>query len=1493
MSGPGGVGPMSSSRLTRILQEKAEALRKRRQSAEALFQEVEQRAESLATLGVTPPELTEGLERLRELAHRSDWEQLEGRARAVLDSLGLTVPAAIQGRRRHLEERAARLVADGIRLPPELLRELGSLPQAVGEASWAEMVGRLAAIEQQLQTAPVEQLTSSRARAVELARWAGLPEERLAEFERALPDAAVAAKDGHLVDALAAVRRTVEEGLPEAAELRRTTRETAEAARGTANELSLATSELEAALADDAAAPFERWPETVARVRACSDALAEQLRGRAAQSMAGLTSALKGLGEFGADAGPATRAIEAAAARLGGAGPAEVGPLLAEARRAAEEPIVAVVAGLMDEVRPRIARARRLGRNPSDVFAAMNRAREALRLKIYSEAFAASREALEKVRRLTEDVDGVRDELAQIEEMLERFGRGGFATAAFHAVLDGVRDHLERGQVGPAREALRQAVRSLGSDAVSFFFERWRALDHARSFAEERGFLPEEAARGLGEARNELDRGDLLGAVEHLAAADVDLRTAAGPYVARRVEEMESAFGDFPDEALSAATRRHLADADVNLRVKEDLVATLESLRRAEREFTTVFAARASGLVEGLEEEVRTLEAMGGASEELHRQIDQVQQIFNMGDFVNASRTSQEIRSRARSQQLVRSDEALSHAKLALVELEAVGIDLASLRGELEGAQTSAREGRTLDAYRVATRLEELAGHHRAAAQTALGRFARVDELFARQRAEGFDASALAPKVAEARAAFRTLAFDRARALLDEVEEGLGAEGARRETDRRLGEIALLLEEGNRLALPMDPFVARKEKLTTERSTAPPAATGEGARLLEEELVALLRPALEENLHALERDLDVARGAGVSLKNVSPSVAEARRRIALSVPSGAAQLLDDVRGQLVSTRGFVEQAERTGRRVREALAQAELLHVNVGALKGRSEEVERRLDAREYPRVIDLGTVVERDLLQAIHQHVSKTLAGFQAAVAQLRRRGGETSVAENLLHQARAALEEGKAVEALQLASRSEREIERVDLQRRLAQGAIGAASGSVSRARQDGLLSPQADEALAAAEAAFARSDYPTVLEHALSVYETLSVAKEGLRHAREALALAERQVAEATGLGAEAQEAAGVLAEGKEELSAGRYPAAVRLGREAAEMGRWAIERMFSAPLGELRAMLEAGRREGLTEELAALEGNVAEAEAALRASTWPKVRSLLAKADAQGRKLVASLIDRRWAEFDADARKLGAASPAESARRTALKADLERLKETRDLGEAVRRLRTETETLASRRQEETARGIGEFRDRLWVGERLGIDTTPMMQGLGEARVALESGNEADAAQRLGQASDALDEAIRSPLARRQKEVQSEVAFAEGGLHVAVEPVKARLHEAEEATAGGRLVDAARLVLQAEEELNLRKSLHRELSNLQYLLDTAIHRAEERNLDASKPRALLAESLRLRSDDYAQALEKAREALRLLREEGVVDKEPPVAWPFSRDAKDDRTP
>jgi len=1494
-TGSGGVGPLPASRLTRILQEKAEALKKQRQAAEATLKDLEEQIDQLVSLGIAPPGAVDRLQALKELARRSDWEGVDSQAKALAEYLAKSVPTNFEERRRRTAASLARLSGIGIMVPPELGRELEALETPPADGNWAAAIARLARAEEMLRAAEKGHIAHAREGAQRVARWAGLTPERMAEFDRQLADASQSASEGGLVQALDGIDRLLREGLPEAQQRRDQARDAGATLVAQAKEHGAPAGQLEAALAASADPNPTTWPETVSATEKAIQEVGEALRVRCAQALEGLEASLASAQEYGVDTAVARQTIEDAVVRIATAPALEVAPIFVEARRSAEEPVVSVIAGLLDEVRPRIAEARRLGRDPSEVFASMNRAREALRLKIYSEAFAAAQEALDRVTRLTEDLEAVREEFAAVEEMLARFQKAGFALDTLEGALERIRTALERSDVATTRTLLRDFVVQLGRDALQFFLGRWNQLDRLRGYARDRGFLTPEVDRHLAEAREALDRGELADGAERVAAVEVQLRADATPFVTGRVQEMEQGLADISDEALTAPVRRLLADADVSLRVKEDLPASIESLRRAERDFAAVFAAHASALVEVLESEGRILEQMGGPSDEIQRQIDEVQQIFNMGDFVKASRASQEIRTRAQQQQLVRGEEAVSHAKLSLVELETMGLDLSKFRTQLDDAQSAAHAGHYLEAYQRATKLEESASRARAAAQQILEGIAQAQDALGRLRSSGLDLSPYHDALRAARLQFQSLEFDAARTGVDEVLLRLASEEARIETNRLLLEIGQLIEDGRRLSLPMDAYEHRAKSLQTEQATAPPEATRTGAAELHEELIAVLRPVLEENLRGIDRDLDIARAAGVNVERILVPLGEARRRIALPLPMGAAALLDTARGEFVATRGLVEHAERMVKRAREAFMQADLLHVEARALRTEMERLEGLLTQRQYARVIEVAGPLERELLQATYQHVSKTLAGFQATVSRLRREGTDTTLAENLLHQARTALDEGRPMEAVQLASKSESELERAELQRRLAEGSLEAAGGTIARAVADGVIAPTATEELEAAKASFTGRHFPEVLEHSMNALDALGIAREGHRRAREAIAVADQQLAEAGANGAQSPDATERLADARRTLDRGQYSETIRAAREATEMARWAIERMFAAPLGELRRQVESGRAEGLAGELDPLDAVVAEAEAALRSRDWPQVREGVRRAEAAAQRVFDAIVETRWREAEAEFARLPPPMADELARRAEVRGRLDRARAQRDFATALGIVRSELDLARRRRREEIEGRMAQFKDRLWVGERLGVDTTPVMQTFSEARVAVDAGQLDGAESLLARATAALEPAVRMPFDRRFKELSTEVTFSQEGLHVSVAPVRDTLGSVEELDRAGRLLDAARLLLKAEEELNLRKSLHRELMNLHYLIDAAMTRAHERHLDTSEARALLTESIRLRETDYPAALEKAREALKKLQEEGAATPEsatpaPAAApagaiWPFRR--------
>ncbi|HZY69674.1 MAG TPA: hypothetical protein VFF67_01680 [Thermoplasmata archaeon] len=1469
MSGSGGISSLPSSRLTRILQEKAELLKKRRQTAEQVLKQVEERIHQLESIQVTLPEVKERQTAIRELSRRSEWEGVESQAKSLIEYLDAHGQAPFETRRTEIVDRSQRVAEFGTAVPAELTRLQKIVLAPPGGATWAGLLDDVVRLDAAVRAVESEFSASLRVRAFEVAKWLQEPADRTPELERKFTAALEPLLRGKLAEALDHLDATIRKELPASVERREKSRSTATAVLGAGRELGVPTEALQTALAVDGESPPLDWPKSVAAVDAAIAGAGEALRERVGATLDGLRGTLRSLPDYGVEPEASLTGLEAVASRVATVPPAELPGLLTDGRAVVEEPVVRIVAGLLDEVRPKIVEARRLGRDPSEVFAAMNRAREALRLKIYSEALAASQEAIDRVQQLTGDLDTLRDEVDSLENLLRRLQTAKIPSAPFEEPLRRTRAHLDRVEVEPARALLQETIRALGERAFQYLTDQANKLGQVIDVAHDRGFLPRGLPARLAEVRGMLEGGRLADAGESLASIESELRIAAAPFVARRVEEIAKGFEDFHDETLVAPVRRLLADADVNLRVKEDLVGSIESLRRAEREFSAVFAAHASSLVEGLEDERRTLDSMGGPGDELQRQIDEVQQIFNMGDFVKASKASQEIRVRALQQQLVRSEEAVSHAKLALVELGKMGLDVAELKGSLESAHTAAKSQKYLDAYLLATQTEEAAQRLRSTAQSTLDDLARSTERWQSLKQAGVPVDPAKEQLLAAKQAVQALDFDRARTVLSELGRFLEFEQNRAEAKRLLAEAELLIEDGRRLSVPTEPL---------EQAAAEARATLEGDRPQESlakirnahlELVQSLRPVLEENLRAVERDLEVARSAGLEATDVMVALGEARRRLALPVPTGVAEIVERARTELIETRGFFEHAERALKRATESLSQAELVRANVGAAREKLAGLQEPFARREYAKVVESASSIDRELHQATYAEVSKTLAGFQGMVVRAKREGSDTSLAENLLHNARQALENGRPLEAVQLATRSEAELERVELQLRIAQSSFAMIEKRVAEAEQGQVVAPAAKEMLEAARGALQRKDYPTVLERAIGASDALRTAVEQQRRAREALDHAGRALKEAVDLGAEATEAVPKLDAARTAAQRGDYPVAILRAREVVEASRWAIERTYAGALAEMRQLIETARSGGDPTVLEAAITRLAEAESALGARDWAKATERLEGARADIFRVLDQLVRGRLEELDRRYGATGAIAPTEAESRAELARRVAELRDARAYGSLLQVVDEEIVRATEAHKAQLKKRLDALREWLLVGEKLGVDTTPVMELFSEAKLHVDAGRLEPVEPLLGRAGTELVTLVQGRLAERMRDVETELVYARDGLHVHPGTIAERLDQAARLKAGNQTVESARLLLEAEEELNRRKSAHRELMNLHYLIDAALVRAVDRRLDASAARKLIDESIRLQATDYAPALAKAREALQMLQE------------------------
>ncbi len=201
---------------------------------------------------------------------------------------------------------------------------------------------------------------------------------------------------------------------------------------------------------------------------------------------------------------------------------------------------------------------------------------------------------------------------------------------------------------------------------------------------------------------------------------------------------------------------------------------------------------------------------------------------------------------------------------------------------------------------------------------------------------------------------------------------------------------------------------------------------------------------------------------------------------------------DTIRETLVSCDELVRSYSSTRQKLKAAEAlTSELQAMNV-RVSGPEKLLSKARKAFDDGNLTHAGQLAEEGLTQLETQQeesIKRTISGFESVVAQAKANGVNTAKAEELLQEALAQAEERKFQEALASAMRAEAVVEKMGLQKEIAENALETARTNIM-----GLPTPlpSLTELLKAAEQAYEKGDYIASLEAAIRAKDEYSAVR-----------------------------------------------------------------------------------------------------------------------------------------------------------------------------------------------------------------------------------------------------------------------------------------------------------------------------------------------------------------------------------------------------------------
>jgi hypothetical protein len=1444
-----------------------EEIRARKAVFEAAKKKLDDNIALAHAAGLEDTKFAEKVDAVTKAAHRLAWEEATKLATTYADEIAEMVKKELEERESSIRGRIAALSKWGFPVTEEIRKDTEAMVQLLSENKLEQMIKVLDGLKTKLVALEESSLNVIRELVDGSLQWA-LPERPSTELKNSLSPCQELLDKKEFSKAAECFDKTLTEKVPEIKAKLEVVMESFQDALSLAKGMDIEYTEGEK-LAAQAADVNSITAYSIGKRAEKETALLDgRLRKEMEKRIVRMKSVLDKAKEHGVDTGSASHELEVIVDEVQRIPPKEGLSRLSHAESLVEEPVLHVVMEHIEEVRSYLVEARDLGRNVDEIMREMNQARTALRDKDYEGALDGSKQVLERARALLEDVDVTKSELMEFKELLSRLEKGGFDTKDFHTFVKKAEDLISKNDFNGASQVLREGARNAGRQSVQYLREQVESIEKILGIMEERHWsYPEEFNARLEEAHLVLSSSQIPEAAETIADLSVKVEETVNSHVNERVEELKGTLEGLLDEQARTYAQGMISDVKSALEKKGNPKATIDSLHRAEQEINVTLASEISRLIIEIEESLKNLEKMGILTEDFTRGAAQVREIFDVGDFVRAVRSAQDLSVSIGQKAASRVEEVLSEAKLALVEVSRTVSEPQSVKDLLEQARADLQNGRYLEAFETAQKSKDTAFQIRTTAQKIVDKISHIVNQLSVLRKKGAsveDLRLLTSKIADVRASYQTLAFEAAETVITEIQTLMDNFSFKIDGKALAEKLRGMLEGSISVDLPNSEWQERLDVASKDLDGKNPQGAAKSLESLAKEVMEKMRPVLEEALKKLGDEVRAARQEGLDTKEVSWLLSEAVAKMKEEYPVGVPQAIVQIRKQFFQSRGFQEAAQKALELAKEAINQAEMMRLDMSHVKDRVAEIEKGFSTSDFGGALELAQKVRDEAEESMRNHLNSVLSSLQGVIVRAKREGTLTMVAENYLVKARSLVGQANPMEVLQLVSQAENELEKVELQHSIAQSSVTVLEDRANNSKEDGLVCNDGVNGLKDAKAAFERGDYSQVLETVLKANDAFQLAENLHRKAKESCQKVTPMIESMKGLGLDTTDAESKLRSAQGDEVLGKYSESDATARSLWEEARTAVVDAVAKRFEEVNSVIALfPQGDPIGDELKHILESTHEARSH---ENWRVVVAGTNDAIDKSKLAIKELQDRQRSRLKPILKPL---TDEEKATLDGLERGIDAFLAEGKLpmaGKTWTTLKERTDHVISTHLDADMARLG--KDAM-MAERLGADGSPVIEKISEARALQQAGKLDTATSRIVDAARILDQAIAGRLPDRLADLRKNIMWAKDRYNVAVSSLEESARTVESLRSSGDMVSAAHSFIETDEELARRKGWQKELVNLHYLIDTLIDKAVDMKKSTSHASELLEESIRQKAaGQYEKALQAAGTAVAELK-------------------------
>ncbi|UCE37649.1 MAG: hypothetical protein JSW00_19755 [Thermoplasmata archaeon] len=848
--------------------------------------------------------------------------------------------------------------------------------------------------------------------------------------------------------------------------------------------------------------------------------------------------------------------------------------------------------------RPKFITAKNIGANLSESVKYLDMARSSLKEKKFVEAMEYARKGEATINKLISNYEGAKEELQLITQAISRAAKIGVDTIRITDLMKEAKGAFDSKDYKKAMNLISQCREKIEQGMYDHTFDIIKKSEEIVSLGEKTDSNVKHVREYLNQANVALKAEDYNKAIELANKIKEEAGDALKKGVTKEIVDLTYVVNSLEEGEGKTNCMNLLANAGAVLDQDnyDEAYGFVIECKKAVNEYV-------KSSIEKAEVTMASLRDMKGDIPQVEEMLSKAKSLYEEKKFSEALTQSNNILEMVIDQQKTIVTDLASSILENINRAKEYGMDVSEMNERLRGANEAIARRNFREAYYIMTKSKEetlsFIGEHEELTATIIALKSKIEEA----TKHDIDMSSPMKKLVEAEKSLSAGSF---KAVSDLVEECTNevtqltlvhSINEKMEFGKECIEIAKNLEmDTSDAELQLKKTVIYMNNEQFENALNSAQKTAERA----EELCNVKISDMLSNAYSM---IIEAKKIGLDVLTVEVLYQKAEEALELHRYEKAAKYASHSLGEIEEIR---DESQRTANIINLAgnyIQEAESLKADVSEARKLLEKAFSELKNNEYLASIELGKKCIRLAKKAKELKVSEAISSFQSIINKSKSEGMDVSKAEKLLEEARIALADEDYNEALRLAMQSESEVEKVDLQKKMAAEIIAVTAAKLKEAEKKGIGADNVRKLLIKAATALKNLEYVKALEFALESGIVLSETTEEYERASTTLHAALARVNESDDVGVDVKKARELYGVAKKAFEEKKFTTSMKFAKETIREAKRSYVGHLSIPIENCEQLIKTASELGVNVTRA--NNMLDEAKAALEEESYAQV------------------------------------------------------------------------------------------------------------------------------------------------------------------------------------------------------------------------------------------------------------------------------------------------